>query len=87
MTVEIISHPAADPNAVLKPVGPGNANAELPAAEKPEVAPDVANEAEGKPVTPGQEPAAKGKNAKAPLDKKDESSSKKKKGLEKLNPF
>jgi outer membrane protein assembly factor BamD len=89
MSVEIITHPAAaaDPNAVLKAVGPSNANAPLPDAEKPAVAPDVANEAEGKPVTPGQEANAKGKNPKAPLDKKDESSSKKKKGLEKLNPF
>ena len=94
MSVEIITHPAsapaASPNAVLKPVGPGSANAELPAAEKAAPAPDVANEAEGKPVTPGQEPAANGKkNAKPALDKADESSSKtkKKKGLDKLNPF
>ena len=95
MSAEIITHPAnttapaADANGGLKAVGPGNENAPLPDAEKPEVAPDVANEAAGKPVTPGQEPAANGKNAKAPLDKKDESSSKTKKktGLDKLNPF
>jgi outer membrane protein assembly factor BamD len=47
------------------------------------------NEASGKTTTPGQEPAANGKNKAAPLDKADESSSKtkKKEGLDKLNPF
>ena len=94
MSVEIITPKAAqpaDPAAnVLKPVGPSAANAPLPDAEKAAPAPDVANEAAGQPTTPGAVPNANGKkNPKPVLDKADESSSKtkKKKGLDKLNPF
>ena len=94
MSVEIVTPRAAkptDPAAnVLKPVGPSSANAPLPDAEKAAPAPDVANEAAGKATTPGQVSQADGKkNPKPTLDKADESSSKtkKKKGLDKLNPF
>ena len=94
MSVEIVTPRAAkptDPAAnVLKPVGPSSANAPLPDAEKAAPAPDVANEAAGKATTPGQVSQADGKkNRKPTLDKADESSSKtkKKKGLDKLNPF
>jgi outer membrane protein assembly factor BamD len=77
--------PAADPNAVIKPVGPENTV--LPAAEKPADAPDQVNE-----VKPGATPtpsATNGKKKKPKVDSSDESSSKKKKkkGLSKINPF
>ena len=79
--------PAADPNAVIKPVGPSNVVA--PAAEKPADAPDQVNEI--KPgSTPTQPLTTAGKKKKAPkADLSDESSSrkKKKKGLGKINPF
>ena len=72
----------------IKPVTP-NTPAPLPAVEKPAAAPDAVNE-----VTPGSQPAAQappanGKKAKPVYDKSDASSSKKKKkkGLDKLNPF
>ncbi|MGO9434695.1 MAG: outer membrane protein assembly factor BamD [Terracidiphilus sp.] len=79
---------AADPNAVVKPVGP--VNTVLPAAEGPAAAPDQVND-----IKPGAAPqapttASNGKKKKAPkADLDDESSSKKKKkkGLAKLNPF
>jgi outer membrane protein assembly factor BamD len=78
------SAPPADPNAVLKPVGP--ANTTLPAAEKPAAAPDEVNE-----IKPGANPATAtdDKKKKPKVDSSDESSSKKKKkkGLSKLNPF
>ncbi len=90
---EIVSAPssaaAADPNALVKPVGP--ANTALPAAEQPAEAPAQIND-----IKPGEVPAtqtadaANGKKKKAPkADLSDESSSKKKKkkGLDKLNPF
>jgi outer membrane protein assembly factor BamD len=92
MNVEIITHPGATPAAEkanpLQPVKPAD-NSALPDAEKAAPAPDVANDAAGQPTTPGATPAANGKNKAAPLDKADESSSKtkKKKGLDKLNPF
>jgi outer membrane protein assembly factor BamD len=77
----------ADPNAVVKPVGP--ANTMLPAPEKPAEAPLQAND-----IRPGTNPpqptnATKGKPKKPKTDLSDESSSKKKKkkGLAKLNPF
>jgi outer membrane protein assembly factor BamD len=78
---------ASDPNTILKPVGPPN-QAALPDAEKPSEAPDRPNQVTG-PTAPAQTPAAKGKTPKAPLDKADESSSKKKpkKGIKKINPF
>jgi outer membrane protein assembly factor BamD len=91
---EVISAPsnaaAADPNALVKPVGP--VNTALPAADKPAEAPAQLND-----IKPGESPstttaqAANGKKKKkAPkADLSDESSSKKKKkkGLDKLNPF
>jgi outer membrane protein assembly factor BamD len=80
---------AADPNYGLPSVKPTTATA-LPDIEKPAEAPDQVNEAAGKPrdTTP-QLTNKKGKPIAGPLDKNDESSSKKKpkKGLDKLNPF
>jgi outer membrane protein assembly factor BamD len=83
--VQVVSAPAADPNAVVKSVGP--TNTALPAAEKPTEAPDQVND-----VRPGSTQAtavnpADAKKHKADLN--DESSSKKhkKKGLSKMNPF
>jgi outer membrane protein assembly factor BamD len=88
---EIVSAPsspaAADPNAVVKSVGPNNAA--LPAAEKPADAPTQVND-----IKPGANPAqpaaaTNGKEKKPKVDQSDESSSKKKKkkGLAKINPF
>jgi outer membrane protein assembly factor BamD len=78
---------AADPNALLKPVGPVNTT--LPAAEAPATAPVQVND-----VKPGEAPQptaadANGKKKKPKADLSDESSSKKKKkkGLAKINPF
>ncbi len=84
--------PAADPNALVKPVGSAN-TAPMPAIEKAATAPDQINQ-----IKPGQNPASAqtadatngNKKKKAPkADLSDESSSKKKKkkGLDKLNPF
>jgi outer membrane protein assembly factor BamD len=89
--VQVVNAPsgeaaAADPNAVVKPVGP--VNTVLPAAEGPAAAPDQVNDIKSG-STPAQT-AADGKKKKAPkADLNDESSSKKKKkkGLAKLNPF
>jgi outer membrane protein assembly factor BamD len=81
--VQVVRAPAADPNAVVKPVGPVNTT--LPAAEKPAEAPDQVND-----VKPGSTPAVNAADArKKKADLSDESSSKKKKkkGLAKLNPF
>jgi outer membrane protein assembly factor BamD len=81
--VEVVNAPAADPNAVLKPVGPNN-NA-LPAAEKPAEAPMPVND-----IKPGtSQPVAADGKKKPKVDSADESSSKKKKkkGISKLNPF
>jgi len=83
--VEVVNAPrAADPNAVIKPVGPVDTT--LPAVDKPAEAPDQVNE-----VKPGTTPAqsADAKKKKPKVDSNDESSSKKKKkkGLSKLNPF
>ncbi len=65
-------------------------NAPLPAAQGPAAAPDAVNEAAGKalPAAQQKDPNKK-KNPKPAFDKNDESSSKhkKKKGLDKLNPF
>jgi outer membrane protein assembly factor BamD len=92
MGVEIVS-PSSAPkssgaNGGLKAVGPEN-NTPLPAIEKAGDAPDAVND-----IKPGTQPAAqapnpKGKKTKPEFDKSDESSSKhkKKKGLDKLNPF
>jgi outer membrane protein assembly factor BamD len=86
--VQVVSAPnapaAADPNAVLKPVGP--VSTAVPAAEKPAEAPDQVNE-----IKSGSTPAASAsdKKKKPKTDLSDESSSKKKKkkGLAKINPF
>jgi outer membrane protein assembly factor BamD len=100
MGVEIVSPsassaPAAAPAAVdpnanggLKAVGPTN-NTPLPAIEKPAAAPDQVNDVANTSTPQGQAAAANGKKAKPEFDKGDESSSKhkKKKGLDKLNPF
>jgi len=81
--VEIVNAPPADPNAVIKPVGP--ASTALPAAEKPATAPEQVNDVKTSPTTSANAPGSKKK--KADLD--DESSSKKhkKKGLSRINPF
>jgi outer membrane protein assembly factor BamD len=88
--VQVVAAPAADPNALVQPVGSATATA-LPAPEKPAEAPAQIND-----IKPGETPttsavAANGKKkTKAPkADLSDESSSKKKKkkGLDKLNPF
>ena len=76
---------AADPNALVKPVGP--ANTTLPAVQSAAEAPTQVND-----VKPGEtpQPTAADANKKKPkADLSDESSSKKKKkkGLGKLNPF
>ena len=86
--VEVVNAPsspaAADPNAVIKAVGPTNTI--LPAAEKPAEAPIQVNE-----IKPGSTPVQSAANAKKKpkTDLSDESSSKKKKkkGLSKINPF
>jgi outer membrane protein assembly factor BamD len=82
---QIVSAPAADPNAVVKPVGPDTAA--IPAPERPAEAPTQVNE-----IKPGTAPATSGvddKSKKPKVDSGEESSSKKKKkkGLAKLNPF
>jgi outer membrane protein assembly factor BamD len=82
---QIVSAPGADPNAVIKAVGPDTAA--IPAAEKPALAPTQVNE-----IKPGTAPttsAIDDKTKKPKVDSSDESSSKKKKkkGLAKLNPF
>ena len=90
--VQVVNAPsgeaAADPNAVVKPVGP--VNTALPAAEGPAAAPDQVNDIKPGAAPQGPAPAANGKTKKGPkADLNDESSSKKKKkkGLAKLNPF
>jgi len=89
--VEVVNAPsgsaAADPNAVVKPVGP--TNTAVPVAEAPAPAPEQVND-----IKPGQTPAApatdaeaKKKGPKADLGDESSSKKKKKKGLGKLNPF
>ena len=79
----------ADPNALVKPVGPSN-NV-LPAAEKPAEAPLQVNDIKPgeNPAQPTNETASTGKPKKPKVDLSEDSSSKKKKkkGLGKLNPF
>jgi len=90
--VSIVSAPnssAADPNALVKPVGPSN-TAAIPAAQAPAPAPEQLNEI--RPGTTQQsaataEPTGKKKAPKADLDKESSSKKKKKKGLGRLNPF
>ena len=91
--VEVVNAPsnsaAADPNAIVKPVGP--TSTVLPAPEKPAEAPLQVND-----IKPGENPAqpvteakSNGKPKKPKVDLSEDSSSKKKKkkGLGKLNPF
>jgi outer membrane protein assembly factor BamD len=75
-------------NGGLNAVGPKDATP-LPAAEKPEAAPNAVNDIPAGAAPAAQTPNANGKNGKPEEDKKDESSSKHKpkKGLAKLNPF
>ena len=72
----------------LKAVGPANATA-LPPVEKVGAAPDQVNDVAGEKTPAAQAAPANGKKAKSDYDKSDESSSKhkKKKGLNKVNPF
>lgn len=79
----------ADPNGGLKPVG-GESAAPLPPIEKAGAAPDQVNDiTPGTKQAPAQTAPANGKKPKPGFNKGDESSSKhkKKKGLDKLNPF
>jgi outer membrane protein assembly factor BamD len=80
---------AADPNAVVKPVGP--ANTVLPGAEKPAEAPlpvnDIKPGQNRTPATNGADNGGKEKKPKADLSDESSSKKKKKKGLGKLNPF
>jgi outer membrane protein assembly factor BamD len=83
--VQIVNAPAADPNAVVKAVGP--ADTSVPAAEKPAEAPEQVND-----VKPGSNPTTAvnpddAKKHKADLNDESSSKKKKKKGLAKLNPF
>ncbi len=89
--VSVVGAPgaAADPNAVVKPVGA--TSTVLPSAEAPAAAPDQINDIKpGQNTTQSGTPAANGKKTKAPkadLDNESSSKKKKKKGLGKLNPF
>jgi len=80
---------SSDPNALVKPVGGNNTAAALPPVEAPAEAPDTINDVKpgSQAPVPAMNPNAK--PVKAPYDAKDESSSKhkKKKGIDKLNPF
>jgi outer membrane protein assembly factor BamD len=84
VSAEVVAAPAADPNAVLKPVGP--VSTVIPAAEKPAEAPVPINEVKS---TGATATALDDKSKKPKVDSKEESDSKKKKkkGLAKLNPF
>ena len=90
--VSVVSAPAnaaaADPNAVVKPVG--STDTAVPAAEAPAPAPDQVNDIKGGQNQTQATTNANGKEQKGPkADLSNESSSKKKKkkGLAKLNPF
>ena len=83
----------ANARPIIAPVGPTDQKA-LPAVDKPADAPAQINEVpagqQGAQVQTGTNASGKpNKKKKAPFDKKDESSSqhKKKKGIDKLNPF
>jgi outer membrane protein assembly factor BamD len=92
MGVEILTPGAAakpaDDNGGLKAVGPPDATP-LPAIEKAGGAPDAVNDITPGTQAPAQAPRADGKKPKPEFDKGSESSSKhkKKKGLNKINPF
>lgn len=92
MGVEIVQPGSSEPSGStpandLKAVGPLNSTP-LPPVEKAGEAPDAVND-----VNPATQPATQAstgkKNPNPAFDKSDESSSKhkKKKGLDKLNPF
>jgi outer membrane protein assembly factor BamD len=87
-SIEIVSPHSGAPVDGMAPVGPTNANA-LPPVEKAADAPDTVNEIGDAKAPPAAAAPANGKKAKPGFDKSDESSSKhkKKKGLDKLNPF
>jgi len=75
-------------NAVVKPVGPV-VSKPLPPIDKPAAAADQINDAKGGAQINTGTTASNKKHKKAPYDSKEESSSKhkKKKGVDKLNPF
>jgi outer membrane protein assembly factor BamD len=79
---------APDANDGLKAVGPKDTSA-LPPVEAPAAAPDQVNDVAGKPQPAAQAKTPGKKTPKPAYDKDDESSSthKKKKGVDKLNPF
>ena len=84
----MVGAPGADPNAVIKPVGPDKTVE--PKAEAAAPAPDQINDIKPGTGVPAQPTADNNKKKKAPkADLGDESSSKKKKkkGLAKINPF
>ena len=88
--VEIVSAPSApphaNPNAVLKPVGP--TNTVLPAAEKPAERPSRSTtSSRSQSATAHHRGQRQKKKPKADLSDESSSKKKKKKGLAKLNPF
>jgi outer membrane protein assembly factor BamD len=87
-SIEIVSPHSGAPVDGMAPVGPDNSKA-LPPVEKAADAPDTVNEIGDAKAPPAAAAPANGKKAKPAFDKSDESSSKhkKKKGLDKLNPF
>jgi len=90
--LEIVQPKAGEkqPSYGLKAVGGDATSQPLPAVEKPAAAEDTVNDVSGQKTPEAQQAQAGGKKApKAKIDKSDESSSKnkKKKGLDKLNPF
>lgn len=84
---EIVSAPASDPNALVKPVQA--TNTVLPEADKPAEAPIQTNEIKPgtTPTAPTLEPGTKVKKPKTDLSDESSSKKKKKKGIGKLNPF
>jgi outer membrane protein assembly factor BamD len=78
--------PAADPNALVKPVTSDNPGA-IPAAEAPAAAPAPVNEIRSGTAQQTQSAADAKKKPKTDLSEESSSKKKKKKGLAKLNPF
>lgn len=83
--VQVVSAPATDPNAVIKPVGP--VNTALPAVEKPASAPEQVNDIKSGSTSTATVDPADAKKKKADLSDESSSKKKKKKGLGKINPF
>ena len=77
--------PAADPNAVIKAVGPESTA--IPAAEAPAPAPNQVNDIKNPAPASNTADSKKKKPPKADLSDESSSKKKKKKGLGKLNPF